>query len=72
MKRTVLVPQESRMSPLWNARWMTASHSSFAGAREARSFTSSIPIIRPFPRTSPITWWRDCSSRSRAMKYSPT
>ena len=55
MKRTVLMPQESRIKPLWNARWRTASHSSLAGSFVLRSVTSSMPIISPLPRTSPMT-----------------
>ena len=39
--------------------------SSFAGAFEARSWTSSMPIIMPLPRTSPMKAWRSISPRSR-------
>ena len=72
MNRTVLWPHCSRMRPLWYARVMSVSQSVFAGAREAASVMSSMPIIRPLPRISPISAWRVASSRSRAKKYSPT
>lgn len=47
---------------------MTWAAASGLGSFDSESFTSSIPIIRPFPRTSPTTLYR--SSRSFSPRYS--
>ena len=45
--------------------------SAAAGSFVSRSSTSSMPIIGPIPRTSPITAWRSCMPRSALSTCSP-
>ena len=69
MKRTVLTPHDSRMRPLWKARWRTASHSSFAGALRGGG-PSPAPCRSSGPCRAPrrSRSWRACSSRSRCRE----
>lgn len=55
-----------KLSPRRKHSYMTRSASSLARAMVARSWTSSTPSIKPRPRTSPISSYRDCISRRRA------
>src|SRR5579883_3243645 len=66
--RMVESPAPSTRRPRWNARASTRSRSAGAGSRVCRSRTSSTPIIKPSPRTSPTTGKRAGHWRSRSMR----
>ena len=54
------------------ARIDDLSRSVVARSFVTRSRTSSMPIINPRPRTSPMSWCFCCSSRSRSIMKAPT
>ena len=54
----VLAPAARTSSPRRNAAMTSASRSDAARSFVWRSRTSSMPIISPRPRTSPMSRWR--------------
>src|ERR1043166_4264350 len=70
--RSALFPAPSSSRPLRNARSTSACGTSGAGSRVPRSFTNSMPIMRPRPRTSPIEPYFSCSRLAPASNRSPS
>src|SRR5579885_3080113 len=64
------IPPTPMSNPLRRQASRKVSASAAAGVFCA-SFTSSIPIISPSPRTSPMSGFVFCSSRSFPIAYSP-
>src|SRR5256885_2221863 len=69
--RSALFPAPRSSRPFRNARSTSSCGTSGAGSRVARSFTNSTPIIRPRPRTSPMTAYFSCKRFAPASSRSP-
>src|SRR5207244_1129506 len=69
--RSALFPAPRSSRPFRNARSTSSCGTSGAGWRVARSFTNSTPIIRPRPRTSPMTAYFSCKRLAPASSRSP-